>query len=374
MKQRLTKKNREDVFKRYGQKCFICETTSNLEIAHLVSLNQGGTNEIENLRPICPICHSILDKTSFREFEFEKYLAQLISNNQKFSKTLVEKEIGNELRKRVDIYTEKGANKYNIEVKAITYLSRSQTKQIISQVQRYAEEGTKLIFAFPGIANEETVSKFEKHNISVWDIPKVVELFSDEIHDVEHPFFKPLYLSHSKESIELNLIQKLNDIDPGRKEWSLYQKLLNDILERLFCPPLEKPIYELSDSFKINRRDYILPNYCEDGFWLYLRSQYQADFIVIDAKNYTSNIKKKDILQISNYLKAHGAGRFGIIVTRKGEERSSRLTRREVWAIEKKLIIVITDEDIEQMLMLKSVGNQPEKIIKDRIQEFRLSL
>ena len=57
-----------------------------------------------------------------------------------------------------------------------------------------------------------------------------------------------------------------------------------------------------------NRRDFIFPNYCDTGFWAFLRSRYGADYIVADAKNYSQNVSRKDILQMSNYLKAHGAG------------------------------------------------------------------
>ena len=53
----------------------------------------------------------------------------------------------------------------------------------------------------------------------------------------------------------------------------------------------------------VNRRDFIIPNYSEEGFLRYLRSRYSADYIVVDAKNYTHKITRKDALQIANYLK-----------------------------------------------------------------------
>ena len=101
---------------------------------------------------------------------------------------------------------------------------------------------------------------------------------------------------------------------------------------------------------------------------------YNADFIVIDAKNYTKKVQKKDVLQICNYLKSHGAGLFGIIITRNGGDTSCLHTIKEMWAMQKKLIIILTDEDIKQMLNLKAVGNNPEDIIKQKIEQFRLSL
>jgi hypothetical protein len=74
-------------------------------------------------------------------------------------------------------------------------------------------------------------------------------------------------------------------------------------LEYLFTPPLAKPIPELTDKDKVNRRDFILPNYTENGFWAFLREKYTTDYIVIDAKNHRGKIKKNEVLQIISATK-----------------------------------------------------------------------
>lgn len=42
--------------------------------------------------------------------------------------------------------------------------------------------------------------------------------------------------------------------------------------------------------------------------------------------------------------------------------------------MEEKLIVILTDDDIEQMLLTKSRGGNPEDIIKQKIEDFRLSI
>ena len=64
----------------------------------------------------------------------------------------------------------------------------------------------------------------------------------------------------------------------------------------------------------VNRRDTVFPNYADDGVWKFLRDHYEAHFVVVDAKNCAGFVTKNAILQIANYLSAHGAGLFGIIV------------------------------------------------------------
>jgi hypothetical protein len=106
-----------------------------------------------------------------------------------------------------------------------------------------------------------------------------------------------------------------------------------------------------------------------------LRETYKADFIVIDAKNYTGKIKKNQILQICNYLKQHGTGLFAIIISRNGEEdKGSYFTRREKWVTENKMVIILDDNDIQKMILAKAFSGLPEEIIKQRIEEFRLDV
>jgi hypothetical protein len=101
-----------------------------------------------------------------------------------------------------------------------------------------------------------------------------------------------------------------------------------------------------------------------------LRHRYKGDYIVVDAKNYDGLVGKNDVLQIGNYLKQHGTGLFGLIVTRQGEDSSSLETRKEQWTTYDKLIIILTDDEIKAMLS----SNRPEEIIKQKIEDFRLDL
>lgn len=143
----------------------------------------------------------------------------------------------------------------------------------------------------------------------------------------------------------------------------------------MFTPPLGKPITELSDQAAANRCDFIMPNYAEQGFWAFLREKYQADYIVIDAKNYMGKVKKPQVLQIANYLKPHGAGLFGIIISRNGGDTSGcEHALREQWMIHRKLILVLDDDDIQSMLVARSEGRAAEELLGLKIERFRLSM
>jgi hypothetical protein len=287
----------------------------------------------------------------------------------------------------IDIVAEELINnewqKIFIESKIQYAYTLQRSAAIVAQLQYYHTEFTKEfnqikpIFAFPGSLTKDVQQSFEDAGIEVWDLEYLARRFNSAIPKVENPLLKLMLLAATKKfktTPEEELIKQLRLCLPGRNDWAKYQKLVGSILEKLFCPPLSKPISELSDSSKVNRRDFIFPNYNDSSFWGYLRSRYTANYIVVDAKNYKEKVKKKEALQIANYLKSYGAGLFGIIVCRNGADLGCIHTLRETWLIQQKLIIILTDNDLEQMLLTQQSKAQPEIIIQQKIEDFRLSL
>ena len=105
-----------------------------------------------------------------------------------------------------------------------------------------------------------------------------------------------------------------------------------------------------------------------------MRQQYKADFVIADPKNYAAKVGKSEVLQVANYLKPHGAGSFAIIICRIGANSGAWHTIRELWTQDGKMIIVLQDEDMLQMLTHKAFGGDPVEMIMQKIEDFRLSM
>lgn len=169
-----------------------------------------------------------------------------------------------------------------------------------------------------------------------------------------------------------SLLEDLANTSPGQDDWAKYQKLCGLILSYLFCPPLGQPRSELPNVTRHNRRDFILSNHTPDTFWSYMRSTYNAHYIVVDAKNWTRTIRKNEILQLANYLSPHGPGLFGVIMSRNGGGDSAALTQREQWAFHRKMTVVLDDSDTKQMIALRESDGNPSDLIQQKIEDFRL--
>lgn len=153
---------------------------------------------------------------------------------------------------------------------------------------------------------------------------------------------------------------RLAGIRPGTAGWPAYEKYCEDLLSFLFVPPLNPPIPQSRDERHVNRRDYVLPNYATDfGFWQFMRTHYEAHLVVAEVKNMSRGPGKNEILQVANYLNQRGTGLFALILARTDLDQAARWTCREQWVHYNKLIVGLSDEDVVQMVTIKTGGGDP---------------
>lgn len=377
----MENKRKNKLIEKFGGKCQACGAINvQLDIHHVVPILSGGNDDEDNVILLCQSCNRLLSSRRFTEIEFNTYLSRIMDASNEFHDVRMEERLSQERPFRADITAKsRDGKRWLIECKNASSFTPAGLHRVIHQIKAYMDATSfdRYVLAFPGLLSGEQKECLRSHRIESWDAHELAIRFQSEISGAKHPIFQMLLSSQgatSKKSPEEGLIEQLTSCEPGKDYWSDYQKLVGRILEHLFCPPLETPISELADQDQINRRDWILPNYCDNGFWNFLRTKYLADYIVVDAKNYKGTISKNQVLQIANYLKSHGAGMFAIIVTRIGASKSAQLTIREQWMANKKMILVLNDDDLEAMLLSKSAGGDPEQVIGHSIERFRLSM
>lgn len=323
-----------------------------------------------------------LSNAPFRELDFITYLSKLMKANDAFSNINLDPKFTDSENRtlRPDIVCEFENKTLVIEAKNVVSVTNKRVDEYIAQVKRYEFVGDKvqLVIAFPDELQTAYKNNFNKENILVWDASDLASIFSRQLEVISETPLYPILFSAGAKQLETSksklFIESLISIKPGKSDWNTYQKLISNIMEFLFTPPLGKPLYELADKTQTNRRDITIPNYAENGFWRLLRETNFADYIVIDAKNLTKSIEKRDVLQVSNYLKKFGTGLFGMIVSRNKPHQNAIHTQREHWIADNKLIIFLQDEDIIQMLTMKDGAGKPEEVIRQKIEDFRLSI
>lgn len=336
----------------------------------------GGTDGPENLVLVCLNCHSTIDSPS--GFRFERFIRALLERSSKFRNVASDVRLGDsEFSADIAADQPEMGKKLIIECKSFLVLTAPRLASAVVKLKEYlkAAGGGRGVLAFPGYADDEALGQIAGEQIDLWDLKTIGSLFKAEIDQVDDPVFNRMFrYAEARRSVEDEIIRQLRECPPGKEGWLQYQKLIGRILNHLFCPPLTPSLDEHRDFSSTNRRDFIFPNYAADGFWLFLRMKYAADYIVVDAKNGKGKIQKTHVLQVANYLKEHGVGKYGMILCREGSDQGATVTLREQWILHQKLIVVLTHREIEEMLLAKAALGDPSSVIGGYIQRFRLSM
>lgn len=166
-------------------------------------------------------------------------------------------------------------------------------------------------------------------------------------------------------------LNKLKNCPPGKRTWKEYQDLIEEIFENLFVPPLSKHEAQSRSEDGLDIRDLVFPNHVESGFWAYVRSEYKGSYIVVEAKNRLES-DKNDVIQLSEYLVKEQTGLFGILPSR-SISKSAKNQRRKAYSTKPhKMIVLLDDKDIFEMIVKKSRKESPEHVLRDRIDLYRM--
>lgn len=376
---RPTAEDRRAVIAAAGGHCSQCgEGDVALEIRLKIARRDGGSAELENLEAVCPNCQRILDSGPSELF-FVQFLTGLLEGNPDYTNIAQEPALA-ERRLRPDLLATENRGRRQreliIECKSFPVLTQQRVEEIRDQLEAYraAAPERQMVLAFPGQTAPEAAAALRADGIEIWDIDLIGTRFAAQIEasgDGYYPAMIERAIARARP--EAGYLAEIRAIAPGKEGWNTYQKLIGRLLELLFCPPLGSPLGEKNDFGKFNRRDLIFANHALEGFWAALRQRYGADYILVDAKN-GAKVRKSDVLQIANYLKPHGLGMFAIIVGRGGIERGVPAALRDQWAFHQKMILLLDDEDLEEMVLAYGTGREQTQVLSEKIQAFRIGM
>jgi len=146
------------------------------------------------------------------------------------------------------------------------------------------------------------------------------------------------------------------NVPPGRDSADQYHRLILGSLTALFYPDLIQPHkeWEIHDGRK--RIDIVFTNAADAGFFAQRRNDHQvnANTVIVECKNYSSDISNQEVDQLLGRFDDN-RGKFGIITCRDVDNPAKLLARcKDASSRSRGYMIVLTDQDIRQMLEAKS--------------------
>jgi hypothetical protein len=268
------------------------------------------------------------------------------SSNQKLART--------QLRRASDWLAGKKAKEPNLKLMLITSLDLSPEVEA-SLHQRGLDEVWDLSVISQILNNDE------KLRTRVEAVIRELALLST-----------PSAPEYSKKSDEL--LKSLASIQPGRTASPDYERVCTQILSELFVPPLRFLGPQLRSDDGLDIRDALFGFGKPAPFWDQVASHYRTRFVVAEFKNYTDPIGQKEVESIAQYLWGNALRNFGLLCTRLEPSDSALKARRRAWLETSKLIIILTDEDFAEMLLLKDKEEVPTDVLEGKLDDFLLGL
>lgn len=156
------------------------------------------------------------------------------------------------------------------------------------------------------------------------------------------------------------LMNKLDEIETGSENATIYHKTVTGILELVFYPYLTSPTIEQEIHQGRKRIDIVFDNASEEGFFFRLSNLYNipCQFIHVECKNYTKDVNNPELDQLGGRFSPN-RGRFGLLVCRRIDNMERFLSRcSDTYTDDRGLIIPLVDDDLKSLMRELRNGNK----------------
>lgn len=314
-----------------------------------------------------------------RAFEIEDWVADLFRGLG--YEATIEGEIG-ELS--VDILVERDGARTPVEVVA------SRGSSTMAKVRADAERirsyrGLEPSLARPIIVVVSTLSAEAKawaesqYDVEIWDLEALrrrtagLPDLARRLDSFVAPEVTPA--PESPDPVNERLRRELTDhIATNILTASEYEDLCMRVFIHLFDPDLYGFEKQAETTDGANRYDFICRIRHGNPFWDGLRSDFRTKAVLFECKNYSEGITADQVYSTERYLFA-GALRTVCLLTSRLPAKVSALRAAQAAMRETgKLILLLADEDLIQMLKLKTQPGAAEDYLDKRIWDFVVSL
>lgn len=208
---------------------------------------------------------------------------------------------------------------------------------------------------------------------------KFLELLDFSVSNVlpqQPPIFFKEVEKIKEEDDTLELKNRLQTLNPGKKEFSEYEKLCTDILKILFSDSLYKWKNQQKTNNGLFRFDLIckIKSNIEDDFFWTANNYFNTRYIVFEFKNYKQKITQQEIYTTEKYLYEKALRKIAIIISRKGTDKNAMLAIKGCLREQGKLIISLTDEDLINMLNLHYKHENPAEYLSEKMDTLLIEL
>jgi hypothetical protein len=213
--------------------------------------------------------------------------------------------------------------------------------------------------------------------IRVWDravlehlLHKHPTLLSQYFAPYANALEKLRYDYEIQNSLGVRLSLALSGCPRGQAHFRDYEDIGVEVLKYLFTDTekLGEPHVQSRTEDGVDRRDVVTRNNFTSRFFQRVRDRFGAEFIIWDFKNYSNPVGGDVIKGVSTYAN-RALGRLIVVISREGGSDAARAAQLRYLRQDDRMILVVSDEQLQEMLQRRTSGGSPEDILEDLYDE-----
>lgn len=323
---------------------------------------------------------------------FEKCVAKIFEESG-FSPLADQKRINEivDAKHEVDFTFQKDGKTYCVEVKSAT--NTQVIKKAIERVCNIAQSKDMIpVFVTAQHLEKDKRNYFRKNNNSLIlvDIANLLyavrdhtqlrnELIAllpysvDEI-EPEYNFLDSDSLRHDDHLA--SLIRELDLCDAGREGFRKYEELCFDVLKALFSEDLALWYKQQKSNNGLYRFDLLcrVKDGTSKSFWSIIESYFRSKYLVFEFKNYSDTVTQKEIYTTERYLYAKALRSVAVVISANGYDENAKWAAKGCLRENGKLIILLTNKDLVEMLEIKSKHEDPSEHLQSKLDDLLIDL
>lgn len=174
-----------------------------------------------------------------------------------------------------------------------------------------------------------------------------------------------------------DFIKRLDSCPAGTAGWREFEDLCVEVLTFLFSPSITLHGKQARTYSGIHRMDAIFSNRnispSSDPMtknWHHLFLELGARLILFEFKNYDAQeITQEEVIQTRTYL-TKPMGRLAIMISNKKPTDHAHRYRNTVYSQDGKVILLMTKDELKEMLAIHERGEDPSDLILDMLEDF----
>lgn len=170
------------------------------------------------------------------------------------------------------------------------------------------------------------------------------------------------------------LISRLESVPTGKEGWRQYEDVCIDMLNYAFVPPLRLPKIQSWSEDGLDRRDAIYPIGNGNLFWESIKYEYSSRLVVAEFKNFDGPISQGEVESLQQYLLPKAKRAFGLLCSPKPPSISAIKARRRAWMIAENIILFLSNEDLKEIVRIRSDEGDPSEVLDAQMDEFFITL